>query len=169
MVWFVVVAVLLRIATLAVSIRNERRLKADGAVELGAGTSTALALAHVLFYVAAASEGLWRGAPLDAVSYLGFALYAFGMAMLFVVMRLLGRWWTVKLIIARDHELVTHPLFRWVRHPNYFLNILPELVGFALALHAFATLIVGLPCYLVVLAMRIRQEDQAMRARFPAY
>jgi isoprenylcysteine carboxyl methyltransferase (ICMT) family protein YpbQ len=40
------------------------------------------------------------------------------MAVLLVVMRLLGRWWTVKLIIAADHELVVHALFRAVRHPT---------------------------------------------------
>ena len=169
MIWFVLFAVLLRVATLAVSIRNERRLKAEGAVEYGAAVSTVLALAHVLFYFAAAVEGLWRGAPVDAVSIAGFVIYGFGMAMLLVVIGLLGRLWTVKLILAEDHELVAHPLFRRVRHPNYYLNILPELVGFALALHAFATLLVGLPCYLLVLALRIRQENQVMKARFAQY
>src|SRR5437870_13907816 len=34
-----------------------------------------------------------------------------------------------KLLIASDHTLNQSGLFRWVRHPNYFLNILPELVG----------------------------------------
>lgn len=169
MIWFVLLAVLFRLATLAVSIRNERRLKAEGAVEFGAANSTVLALAHVLYYLAAIAEGFWRDAPLDAVSYAGFALYGFGMVMLLAVMRLLGRWWTVKLILAPDHELVTHPLFRRVRHPNYYLNILPELVGLALTLHAFATLLVGLPLYMIVLAIRIRQEDQIMSTRFAQY
>lgn len=169
MIWFVLLAILLRVATLVVSIRNERRLKADGAVEFGAANSTALALAHTLFYVSAATEGLWRAAPLDAVSQAGFVLYGFGMAMLLVVMGLLGRLWTVKLIIAPDHRLATHPLFRLVRHPNYYLNILPELTGFALALHAFGTMLVGLPVYLIPLAIRIRQEDRVMRARFAGY
>ena len=41
--------------------------------------------------------------------------------MLVVVIRSLGRFWTVKLLLASDHVLVTNPLFRWVRHPNYFL------------------------------------------------
>lgn len=89
--------------------------------------------------------------------------------MLLVVSHLLGRLWTVKLMIARDHVLVTHPLFRWVRHPNYFLNILPELVGFALALHAWFTLVIGLAIYAVPLGIRIRQEERAMREHVPGY
>jgi isoprenylcysteine carboxyl methyltransferase (ICMT) family protein YpbQ len=169
MMYFVAFAVLLRVATLIVSIRNERRLKSEGAVEFGAVNSAVLASAHVLFYVAATIEGVWRDAAIDLTGIIGFAFYAFGMAMLLVVMRLLGRWWTVKLIIAPDHELVTHPLFRAVRHPNYFLNLLPELAGLGLALHAYWTLAVGLPCYLIVLAIRIRTEERLMSARFPAY
>lgn len=169
MMWFVASAVLFRVATLVVSIRNERRLKAEGAVEFGAVNSTILAAAHALFYVSAAIEGVLRGGPVDLVGVIGFALYAFGMVMLVIVMRLLGRWWTVKLIIAPDHELVIHPLFRAIRHPNYLLNILPELVGLGFALHAYGTLAIGLPCYLVVLAIRVREEEQRMSARFSAY
>jgi isoprenylcysteine carboxyl methyltransferase (ICMT) family protein YpbQ len=177
---FCVIAVLLRLTTLVISIRHERALKADGAVEIGAGNSTFLALTHIAYYVAAIVEGSWRGVAAtgvaangavvyDAVTWVGLALYAFGMVMLLVVIRILGRFWTVKLLIARDHELVTHPLFRRVRHPNYFLNILPELAGFALALHAWWTLIIGLILYAVPLAIRIRQEEKAMAAKFERY
>ncbi|HVJ33603.1 MAG TPA: isoprenylcysteine carboxyl methyltransferase family protein [Terriglobia bacterium] len=166
---FCVIAVILRLTTLAISIRHERALKANGAVEIGAGNSTLLALTHIAFYVAAIVEGSLRADAADIVTWLGLALYVFSMLVLLMVIRLLGRFWTVKLLIAQDHELVTHPLFRWVRHPNYFLNILPELVGFALALHAWATLVVGLVLYAVPLTIRIRQEEKAMAARFERY
>lgn len=169
MLLFIAAAILLRIAFLVVSIRHERALKARGAVEIGAGNTRALMLAHIAFYVAAIAEGMTRAAPVDALSVLGMLLYAFGMLALVMVVRLLGRFWTVKLLLAADHALVTHPLFRWLRHPNYFLNILPELAGFALALHAFGTLIIGLLIYAVPLLIRIRQEETAMRARFSTY
>ncbi|HVI90388.1 MAG TPA: isoprenylcysteine carboxylmethyltransferase family protein [Dongiaceae bacterium] len=166
---FCVIAVILRLTTLAISIRHERALKADGAEEIGAGNSIVLALTHIAYYVAAIVEGSLRGAPPDLITWAGFALYAFGMVMLLLVIRILGRFWTVKLLIARDHELVTHPLFRRIRHPNYFLNILPELVGFALALHAWWTLVIGLVLYAVPLTRRIRQEEKAMAAKFERY
>ncbi len=166
---FIAIAVLLRIAFLVVSIRHERALKQRGAIEIGVGNTTALMLAHIAFYVAAIAEGVMRAAPVDALSVLGMLIYAGGMAALVMVARLLGRFWTVKLLIASDHVLVTHPLFRRLRHPNYFLNILPELAGFALALHAFGTLVIGLLIYAVPLTIRIRQEEAAMRTRFSAY
>lgn len=169
MIIFCVAAVLIRIFFLLVSIRHERALKQNGAVEVGARNSTILALTHVAYYVAVITEGSLRAAPIDLVSVIGFLFYGFGMLALCLVVRLLGRFWTVKLLIARDHQLVTHPLFRWFRHPNYFLNILPELVGFALALHAFATLVIGLLIYAIPLTIRIRQEESAMAAKFDRY
>ena len=149
--------------------RKGRRLRADGATEYGVSVSRWLAIAHVAFYLAATAEGLVRNAPVDAVSITGFVIYLFGAVMLLVVSHLLGRLWTVKLMIARDHALVTHPLFRLVRHPNYFLNILPELIGYALTLHAFVTLVVGLIVYALPLALRIRQEETIMRGTFAGY
>jgi isoprenylcysteine carboxyl methyltransferase (ICMT) family protein YpbQ len=171
LVAFVVFAVVFRAVTLLISIRNERRLKARGAVAVGAVNSAMLALAHIAFYVSAIIEGFSSpgGLPFDAITIAGLAIYFFAVAVLVAVIRSLGRFWTVKLLIASDHELVVNPLFRWVRHPNYFLNLLPELIGFALVLHAFNTLLIGLPLYLIPLIIRIRQEEAAMRARFPDY
>jgi len=166
---FIVAAFAFRFAMLAVSIRNEKRLRAEGAIEYGASVSRWLAIAHVAFYLGATAEGLVRDAPVDAVSVAGFVIYLFGAVMLLVVSQLLGRLWTVKLMIARDHRLVTHPLFRMVRHPNYFLNILPELIGYALTLHAYATLVAGLIIYAAPLTLRIRQEEQVMREIFAQY
>lgn len=169
LIGFIVIAAILRFAALAVSIRNEKQLKADGAVEYGAGTSTVLALVHIVYYLAAIAEGLWRAAPVSAVTVAGVVIYALSMIALAWVLKTLGRFWTVKIIIARDHELVTSRFFRMLRHPNYYLNIIPELIGFALALQAFGTLIIGLPVYLIILRQRIRQEEEVLRDRFDTY
>ena len=94
----------------------------------------------------------------DRISLIGLCVYCFGVVALIIVVSLLGRFWTVKLLIARDHALVRHPLFRIVRHPNYYLNLLPELIGFALFFHAHATLVIGLSIYLIPLIICIRHE-----------
>ncbi|RVB74085.1 MULTISPECIES: isoprenylcysteine carboxylmethyltransferase family protein [unclassified Mesorhizobium] len=169
LILFIIAAIVFRIVMLAISVRNEKALRQNGAIEYGSRNSRWLALAHVAFYIAASIEGLARPTSLDLVTIIGLVLYGFGAVMLLVVSFLLGRLWTIKLMIARDHVLITHPLFRWVRHPNYYLNILPELFGFALTLHAFVTLVVGLAIYAVPLGIRIFQEERAMRKHFPGY
>jgi isoprenylcysteine carboxyl methyltransferase (ICMT) family protein YpbQ len=169
MVMFFAAAFFFRLALLAVSIRHEKALKREGAIEIGAGNSKFLALVHTAFYFSALAEGLYRRTPFDRITEVGSVLYAVGILVLLIVVRLLGRLWTVKLLIAKDHELVTHPLFRAVRHPNYYLNLIPELIGFALIFHAYITLVVGLAIYAVPLGTRIRQEEAAMAERFASY
>jgi isoprenylcysteine carboxyl methyltransferase (ICMT) family protein YpbQ len=99
----------------------------------------------------------------------GLLLYILSVLAFLLVWRELHRFWTVKLIIASDHVLNQSAIFRWVRHPNYYLNIIPELVGLALIMGAWMTLVIGLPLYLLVLRMRIVQEEQVMKEHFPHY
>ena len=155
-----------RIASVLVSQRHEKKLRAEGAVEHGALNTKLLALAHTAFYFAALGEGWIRHTKFDAVSMVGLVIFAAAMLMLVWIVRLLGEVWTVKIMIAPNHPVSRHALFRTVRHPNYFLNIVPELVGYALIFHAYFTLAIGLPLYLAILAVRIVQEERAMRDLF---
>jgi isoprenylcysteine carboxyl methyltransferase (ICMT) family protein YpbQ len=160
---------LLRVGSVAVSKRHEKVLKAQGAREYGRSTSHLLAAAHTLFYGGALLEGLWRRTQPTPWTTVGLVLYALAILALVLVWRELQGLWTVKLLIASDHRLNQSALFRWVRHPNYFLNIIPELVGLALIMGAWLVLVVGLPLYLLVLRRRIVQEEQVMREHFPHY
>jgi isoprenylcysteine carboxyl methyltransferase (ICMT) family protein YpbQ len=162
-----IVAGLLRLGSAAVSLRNEKALKAHGAIEYGQRTSRLLAVAHTLFYGGTLAEGLWRSTQPTLWTTVGLLLYIVSIVAFLLVWRELNRFWTVKLLVASDHILNQSALFRWVRHPNYFLNILPELVGLALIMGAWMILVIGLPLYLLVLRARIVQEEQVMQAHFP--
>lgn len=166
---FIAAAIAFRLGTLWISRQHEKALKASGAVELGRGNTFILTLAHTGFYAAAIIESFVREPRFDLLSGFGVLLYSVGAVMLVLVIRLLGRLWTVKLILAPNHSLVTHALFRHVRHPNYYLAIVPELIGFALALHAFGTLCVGLLLYAYPLSQRISMENRSMGERFPEF
>src|SRR6266545_604451 len=113
-------ALLLRVGSVAVSMRHEKALKAHGAREYGRSNSHLLAAAHVLFYGGALVEGLWRSTQLTRWTTVGILLYGLSIVALLLVWRELKGLWTVKLLIASDHTLTQSALFRWVRHPNYF-------------------------------------------------
>ena len=162
-------AAVLRLGALAVSMRNEKALKAQGASEYGHRTSRLLALSHTAFYGGVLVEGVLRGTQLTRWTTVGLILYGVSVIAFVLVWRGLNRLWTVKILIAPHHVLNQSALFRWVRHPNYFLNILPELCGLALVMGAWIMLMVGLPGYLLVLRRRIMEEEQVMRQHFPAY
>lgn len=167
---FMAAATTFRLVTLAVSVRNERQLMDGGAQEYGAGNSLALAGCHVAFYLAAFGEAVARGEhEFGSTNYAGIFLYGLSAIALLMVMKSLDRLWTVKLILDPKHALVTSGIYRWIRHPNTFFNVLPEPIGLALALGAYCTLLIGLPLYLIPLTIRIRQEEALMRRRFPSY
>ncbi|KPN71976.1 isoprenylcysteine carboxyl methyltransferase family protein [Neisseria sp. 83E34] len=153
----------IRLVSLSISIRNEKRLIAEGAKQFGEKNSKLLAAAHIAYYFAALAESHIRGVQFDAVSTAGTAVTAFALVMLFYVIRELGEIWTLKIYIHPRHTINRSWLFRHVRHPNYFLNVIPELIGIGLLCHAWTTMTIGLPVYFVILAIRIRQEHEAMR------
>lgn len=155
-----------RLAFLAVSIRNEKRLIAQGATQIGERTSKLLTVAHIVYYFAALGSAFYIGAEFTTISLIGALLVAASLVMLGVIVRSLGEIWTVKVYISPTHRINRSWLFRTFKHPNYFLNIVPELIGIALLCQAWAVLLVGLPIYGVILAKRIREEEAAMAHLF---
>jgi isoprenylcysteine carboxyl methyltransferase (ICMT) family protein YpbQ len=162
----------LRLLTVLISSRNEKKLKALGAVEFGKHNSRFLIIGHFIFYISCLVEGYLKFAFFqDTVAFTGFFLYLFSILMLFYVIFSIRDVWTVKLIIGPQeyHKINNQWLFRVFKHPNYFLNILPELTGLALLFHAWFSLVIGLPIYIIVLFKRIRLEERMMRHFFEDY
>ncbi|MGL4779848.1 MAG: isoprenylcysteine carboxyl methyltransferase family protein [Bacteroidales bacterium] len=160
---------ILRLFTLFISISNEARLRKEGAIEFGKVNSTVLTILHVLFYASSAYESWVCQITLDTISYIGLCVFIFSYIILLYVIYQLRKVWTVKLYIAKEHEINQSFLFRYVKHPNYFLNIIPELIGIGLLCHAWVTMIIILPVYLISLFIRINQEEKAMKHLFLNY
>jgi protein-S-isoprenylcysteine O-methyltransferase Ste14 len=77
----------------------------------------------------------------------------------------LGRNWSITLEVRDKHALVTHGVYRWVRHPMY-LSLLIYSLGQALALPNW---LAG-PSYgvamLLLFAFRVRPEERLMLGQF---
>ncbi|MGT2950589.1 isoprenylcysteine carboxyl methyltransferase family protein [Streptococcus cuniculi] len=163
MVIGIVVAVfLLRLWFLKISVQHERMILKNGGREYGVKNTKYLTLLHILFYVFCVVEALIRHTSMDARGVVGALCILFSMCMLYLVQSILGDIWTVKLMIAKNHTYNDHILFRLVKHPNYYLNIVPELVGLTLLCHAWLTALILGPFYAVVLWRRIREEEDLL-------
>ncbi|MDO4790549.1 MAG: isoprenylcysteine carboxyl methyltransferase family protein [Porphyromonas sp.] len=158
----------LRLVSLSFSIRNEKLLLQKGGVQYGKLNSLLLTLAHIAYYFSALYEAYASGVEFNKISVAGVAIMAFAYGMLFYVIYKLKDIWTVKLYIVPNQRIEKSFLFRTVRHPNYFLNIMPELIGVALLCNAWITLCVGFPLYFSLLVVRIRQEEKAMQGLWNA-
>lgn len=145
------------------SIENEKRILSNGGQEFGVENTKRLTLAHIIFYLSCFVEAMVHKTNFDGMSMVGLVLLIFSMLMLMLVIHLLGDIWTVKLMLVNNHKFVDHFLFRTVKHPNYFLNILPELVGLALVSHAYVTFIFIFPVYAVILYQRIAEEEKLLQ------
>ena len=152
----------LRLLFLKHSIANEKRIRSKGGQEFGVENTKRLTLAHIVFYVGCLLEALIGQTSFDTISLVGLVLLLFSMLVLVYVIRLLGEIWTVKLMLLPHHQFVDHVLFRTVKHPNYFLNILPELIGLALLSHAAVTFILVFPVYMLILYRRIVEENRLL-------
>lgn len=164
-----VIAFSVRLLSLFKSVSNEKALKQQNAKEFGRTNSTFLSLAHIVYYLSCALEAVLLKREYNYFTYIGIGLFTFSMIMLWLVIRSLKDIWTVKLIIADKHCLNTNWMFRNIKHPNYFLNIVPELMGIALLCQAWHVLAIGFPIYLMPLTIRIIQENRVMKTTFPGY
>ncbi len=149
----------IRLAFLKISKRNEKAILENGGEEYGAANSKRITILHIIFYFGSLLEAVITKTEFDQISLVGVVFLTFSMIMLYIVVHLLDGIWTVKLMIAKNHKFNNHWLFEKVKHPNYFLNIVPELIGLGLLCHSVITSIIVLPLYAIVLYIRIKEEN----------
>ncbi|QKF62469.1 isoprenylcysteine carboxyl methyltransferase family protein [Campylobacter mucosalis] len=165
LVYVLVVSIfILRLGFLKISKQNESLILQNGGVEYGVKNTKMLTIAHILFYLGCLIEAIMQKQVFDGVSLAGTFLIVFAFLMLYYIVNyLLKGIWTVKLMVANNHKYNPHWLFKVVKHPNYYLNILPELIGLAMLCHAKVSFIVIMPIYLVILFIRIKEEDRVLK------
>lgn len=151
-----ILVTLQRIGELAWARRNTRRLKARGAVEVGAEHYGLIVFVHAAWLL-----GLWCLAW-DRPLMLGWAaMYIALQAARIWVLASLGDRWTTRIVVLPKAPLVRAGPYRFMSHPNY-LVVVAEIAVLPLAY--------GLPGYAVlfsfvnaaVLRIRIRAETQAL-------
>jgi protein-S-isoprenylcysteine O-methyltransferase len=92
---------------------------------------------------------------------IALVLFAAGIALRWWAIVTLGRFFTVDVQIAHDHELVERGPFRLVRHPSY-TGVLLAFVGFAISLANWAAFLVILLPISAAFIRRMNVEEQAL-------
>ena len=145
-----------RLAELALSQRNTKRLLERGAYEVASGHYPFIVTLHALWLVV-----LWflgPGPPVEVVPLILFALLQLGRLW---VIATLGERWTTRIIVLPGSPLVTAGPYRWVNHPNYLIVI---------GEFAVLPLVFGLPTVAIIFSVlnalllwvRIRDENEAL-------
>lgn len=103
---------------------------------------------------------------------LAVALFALGLVIRWWAIITLGRFFTVDVVIEKDHEVVESGPFRYVRHPSY-TGVLLAFAGWALTLENWVAILVVLAPIFVAFVRRMNVEEAALRGalgeRYVAY
>ncbi len=140
--------------------RNERRLLAEGATEVGRAHYPLIVGLHLawLLVLAVAAPGV------VALHWPWLALFLLLQPARLWVFASLGRYWTTRVITLPAQPLIRRGPYRLFRHPNYLIVEL-EIVSLPLAFGLdVAALLFGL-ANAAILLWRIRVEDRALAPR----
>jgi isoprenylcysteine carboxyl methyltransferase (ICMT) family protein YpbQ len=147
-----------RLGELVLARRNTARLRARGAIEIGAGHYPQLVLMHTAWLAA-----LWifgRDQDVDLVALSAFVVMQ---GLRLWVLATLGERWTTRIILLPGAPLVRSGPYRYFSHPNYAV-VSAEIALLPLALHLPWLALVFTILNAAVLTIRIRAERRALSA-----
>ena len=137
--------------------RNTARLLAQGAVEIAPGHYPLIVALHAAWLAA-----LWWFGVNQSVSAPWFAAYVILQGLRVSILATLGERWTTRIISLPGAPLVHRGPYRFMRHPNYML-VVAEIAVLPMALHLPWIAVVFSTLNALVLTIRIRAEEQALR------
>lgn len=159
--WIVLAVASQRIGEVIYARRNEQRLRAMGAIEVGGGHYPLFVLLHTVWLAAVLmgaheTEGAlnpgWLAVFLLAQVGRGWVLWA------------LGRFWTTRILTLPETPLVQRGPYRWMRHPNYVI-VTVEIAALPLCFGLWTVAATFSVLNAALLFHRVRVEDHALSAR----
>ena len=151
-----------RLLELALSWRNERRLRARGAVERGGGHYPVIVAVHALWLVSTLVEGLLRGPEPPVWWPLPLAAFLLVQPLRYWAILSLGGNWNTRVLVVPGGKLVRRGPYRYFPHPNYVV-VAVEILTFPLIFGAWITAVVFSLLNAALLYVRIRTENRALR------
>ena len=141
--------------------RNERRLRAQGAVEPPDDVWRVMAIAYPSAFIAMFAEGWVRGGPSPRVFVIGVVLWGLAKLLKAWAIGSLGPRWSFRVLVLPGVPLVSRGPYQWMRHPNY-VAVAGELAGAAVMMAAPAAGIVFTLVFIEIMRRRVRVEERML-------
>jgi methyltransferase len=156
---FISFIILLRIAELLLSKRNEKWLLQNNAVEYGKNHYPFIVALHVLFLLSLIVEYCIHGTASYSLFFIG--LYFILLLFKVWVITTLGKFWNTKIYHIANVPLIKKGPYKYFRHPNYII-VIAEIIVIPLAFHLYYTALIFTMLNICMLFVRIKEEEKAM-------
>jgi methyltransferase len=149
---------------LRLSRRNERLLRARGAVEPADDVFGLMRVVYPLGFVVIVIEGSLRDAIRLHYVFWGAGVLVAAKALKYWAIASLGPLWSFRVLVVPGQPLVHTGPYRYLRHPNY-VALVGEFAGVALLLSAPITGATALIAFGWLMWRRIQVEERALGLR----
>ncbi|NEW84499.1 MAG: hypothetical protein GZ094_19330 [Mariniphaga sp.] len=158
---FIAFLIGIRITELVVSRQNEKWLRANGAVEYGQNHYPFIVFLHVGFMLSLIIEYYLK--PTQTINYLFLFVYLMLIGAKVMVISSLGKYWNTKIFHISGHRLMRKGLYKYVKHPNYFI-VICEIAVIPLIFNLYVTATVFSVLNAIMLNVRIREENKILNS-----
>ena len=157
-----------RVFELMLAEKNRRWSMAHGGVESGQQHYLVIVGMHVLYYGSLIFERHYFSRAWNPAWPLWLGVLVLAQALRIWVIVTLGPLWNTRIIVIPGRSLVGSGPYRFVRHPNY-VAVSVELAAVALLCGAYVTAFCFTIANVLVLRVRIREEELALKQSTDAH
>lgn len=143
------------------SSRNERVLRARGAVEPADEVFRLMQVAYPAAFLGMVAESWLRDAGAGIPSAVGAAVFLSAKCLKYWAIGTLGGRWTFKVLVPPGSTRILAGPYRWLRHPNY-VAVLGELAGMAFMAQAVVAGPLAILGFGALILRRVRVEERAL-------
>ncbi|WP_078429312.1 isoprenylcysteine carboxyl methyltransferase family protein [Alkalihalobacterium alkalinitrilicum] len=158
----ILVVIIQRVIELLIARRNEIWMKKQGAYEVGKEHYKWIVILHTLFFVSFLFEVVYFGLKPAVWWFVPFLMFILAQMGRVWSLTSLGEFWNTKIIVLPGANVVAKGPYQYMRHPNYVIVGL-EIITLPLIFQAYGTAVIFTILNAIVLSVRIRQEEEALR------
>ncbi|MFJ5965134.1 isoprenylcysteine carboxyl methyltransferase family protein [Bacillus sp. NPDC093026] len=163
MVFWLIIGLLIcqRLIEVLVAKRNEKKVKAIGAIEFGARHYPYMVAMHAAFFLSLIAETLLFQHERSRFFLLLLILLMVTQLVRYWALWSLGMYWNTKILVVPNAMIVKKGPYRWLKHPNY-LVVAIEFVLIPLLFQAYITAILFTCLNVWMMMVRIQTEEEAL-------
>jgi methyltransferase len=150
-----------RIFELFLARRNEKILKAQGAVEFDKKGYVVIVIMHTAFFVSLIVEKLFLDRALNRYWIILIFFFFAAQILRYWAISALGTYWNTKILVLPKHKLIETGPYRYLKHPNY-IAVVVEIAVIPMIFSCYITAIVFSIFNFLLLRRRVSLEESML-------